>query len=438
MSNTIMNTIYNHYLTSYMPVKGDARLDSHKKSELRDIYSRIVRMNKEAPLYMLDRSEETKSLAVSLKENARSLQHTILQTAGKSQEDLFHNKVAYSDNENILTAQFVGDNHSSADISPHEITVESLATPQVNMGRFLKGFDMDLPEGNYSFDVNINGMGYEFQYKISAEDTNYDIQSKLVRLINNANIGLNASMVEGLNDTYSIRLASSRTGVPEGTDSAFQPLFTINDHLSSRMKGSVDYFGLDYIMNPASNAQFTVDGEAQSSPGNSFTLDKNYLINLTGTTPDSGQPVQIGIKPNTESLVHNIQSLIGGYNSFLKAMGEYQSSRSSSAKLIHEFNGITNLYYNELDAIGIVKEADGSLNIDSDLLTQAASSDEAADLLAPLKNFSDSLYQKSETVSRDPLNYMNKIIVAYKNPGKNFPSPYFTSNYSGLLFNYYC
>lgn len=438
MSNTIMNTIYNHYLTSYAPTKGDARLDSHKKSELRDIYSRIVRMNKEAPLYMLDRSDETKSMAVSLKENARSLQHTILQTAGKTREDLFHNKVAYSDNENILTAQFVGNSRSSDEIPSHEITVEGLATPQVNMGRFLKGFDMELPHGNYSFDVNINGMGYEFQYKISDEDTNYDIQSKLVRLINNANIGLNASLVEGLNDTYSIRLASGRTGVPEGTDGAFQPLFTIHDHNSSKMKGSVDYFGLDYIMNPASNARFTVDGEEQSSPTNSFTLDENYLINLTGTTSDSGQPVQIGIKPNTESLVHNIQSLIGGYNSFLKAMGEYQNSRNSSTKLIHEFNGITNLYHNELDAIGIVKEADGSLNVDSDLLTQAATSDEAADLLAPLKSFSDSLFQKSETVSRDPLNYMNKIIVAYKNPGKNFPSPYFTSNYSGLLFNYYC
>ena len=144
------------------------------------------------------------------------------------------------------------------------------------------------------------------------------------------------------------------------------------------------------------------------------------------------------MKPNTESIKHNIHALIGGYNSFLQAMDEYRSNKAGSSKLVREFGGITNLYYNELDAIGITKAEDGSLTIDDDLLSQAAEADEATDLLAPLKDFSSSLYQKSESVSRDPLNYANKTIVVYRNPGKNLLSPYLTSNYSGLLFNYYC
>ena len=119
-------------------------------------------------------------------------------------------------------------------------------------------------------------------------------------------------------------------------------------------------------------------------------------------------------------------------------MGEYHSKKANSSKLIYEMSGITGLYHNELDAIGISKTPEGSLTIDDHLLSQVAESEDAADLLAPLKNFSTSLYEKSETVSRDPLNYASKTIVAYKNPGKNFPSPYVTSNYSGLLFNYYC
>lgn len=438
MANTIMTAIYNHYLTSYSPKKSDARLDSHKKSELKDIYSRIVKLNKEAPLYILDRSKETKSLAVSIKETARSLQHTILQTAGEAQDELFKNKIAYSSNENILTAEYVGDKGSAEDIPTHDIEVESLATPQVNMGHFLKAFDLDIEPGSYSFDVNLNGMGYEFQFKINSDDTNYDVQTKLARLINNSSIGLNATMIEGINDTYSLRIASNRTGTPKGTDGAFNPLFTIHDHQTSMQKGSVEYFGLDYIMNPAGNARFLVDGKEQSSPSNSFTLGGNYLINLLGTSPDAGESVSVGIKPNTESLIHNIHSLIGGYNSFLQAMGEYHGLRSNSSKLIHEFGGVTNLYHNELDAIGITKAQDGSLNIDQDLLSQVVGSHDAPQLLAPLKDFSDSLYQKSENVSRDPLNYVNKTIVAYKNPGKNFPSPYFTSNYSGFLFNFYC
>ncbi|MBQ9991741.1 MAG: flagellar filament capping protein FliD [Lachnospiraceae bacterium] len=437
MANTIMTSIYNHYMTTYAP-KSDARLDSHKKGELKDIYSNILKMNKEAPLYILDRSEETKSFAISLKEDARQLQHTIMQSAGDAQDDLFKNNIAFSSNENILSAEYIGDSASSEDIPTYNIEVKSLATPQVNVGSFLNAYDRDIAPGNYSFDVNINGMGYEFQYSISPDESNYDIQNKLARLINQSNIGLSATIVEGINNTHSLRIASTKTGNTSAAEAAFNPLFTISDHKTSVQKGSVEYLGIDYIMSMASNAHFTVDGEEKSSPSNHFTLGQNYLINLFGTSGEGNETVTIGVKPNTESLKHNIHTLIGGYNSFLQAMGEYHSGKTGTSKLVHEISGITNLYYNELDAIGISKAEDGSLSIDEDLLTQVAESDEASELLAPLKDFSHSLYNKTENVSRDPLNYADKTIVAYKNPGKNFPSPYATSSYSGLLFNYYC
>ena len=96
------------------------------------------------------------------------------------------------------------------------------------------------------------------------------------------------------------------------------------------------------------------------------------------------------------------------------------------------------MFRNELDAIGINITENGSLTIDDNLLTQTAESEDAYDLLSPLKDFSSSLFKKGEEISRDPLNYANQRIVAYKNPGKNFSSPYATSNYSGLIFNYYC
>ena len=36
------------------------------------------------------------------------------------------------------------------------------------------------------------------------------------------------------------------------------------------------------------------------------------------------------------------------------------------------------------------------------------------------------------------MQYVEKTIVAYKNPGHNFPAPYAASAYSGMMFNYYC
>ena len=98
MANTIMTTVYNHYMTTYSPKKSDARLDSHNKNELKNIYSDILKRNKEAPLYLFDKIHKATSFALSLKENARQLQHTILDTAGTAKNDLFRNKVAFSSN----------------------------------------------------------------------------------------------------------------------------------------------------------------------------------------------------------------------------------------------------------------------------------------------------------------------------------------------------
>ena len=70
MSNAVLNQVYNHYLTTYAP-QGTSQYDAHKKSELRSVYNSIVKMNKEAPLYLLDNSKETKQFAVGIKEQAR-------------------------------------------------------------------------------------------------------------------------------------------------------------------------------------------------------------------------------------------------------------------------------------------------------------------------------------------------------------------------------
>ncbi|MBR3607482.1 MAG: hypothetical protein IKL51_07910 [Lachnospiraceae bacterium] len=119
-------------------------------------------------------------------------------------------------------------------------------------------------------------------------------------------------------------------------------------------------------------------------------------------------------------------------------MDQYQGLKANRGKLSHELMGVVRLYHNELDAIGINTTETGSLSIDETLLNQSVESEDASHRLSPLKDFSTSLYDKGEQISRDPLNYAYKKIVAYKNPGKNFNTPYLTSPYSGLLFNYYC
>lgn len=61
--NTInnLNNVYNFYMTTYAP-KSSTPYDTHKKSELRHVYNSIVKMNKEAPLFILDTNRTPSSL----------------------------------------------------------------------------------------------------------------------------------------------------------------------------------------------------------------------------------------------------------------------------------------------------------------------------------------------------------------------------------------
>lgn len=434
MANTIMTSIYNHYMTTYSPRKSDARLDSHNKRELKNIYSNILKLNKEAPLYIYDRNEQTTSFALSLKENTRQLQRTILNTAGNKENDFFKNKTAYSSDNDVVTVKYVGDTNSLPEENDsYEVEVHNLASSQINVGYSLPHTEKTLKPGTYSFDVNSNNMAYEFQFTVGEDDTNIDIQNKLARLFNHANIGLNASVSDDTANSSSLRIESSQTGDgnPPGT-----PIFDIRN-TSNNNVDVVDFLGIDYIAQDASNAHFTINGEEHSTSSNQFTINQAFELTLKGVSSDSGEPVTIGLKTNVDSLKDNIYNLISGYNTFLQAADQYKTLTASN-KLSFETKSVAKLYRNELDAIGINITENGSLSVDDNLLTQTAESEEAYDLLSPLKDFSSSLFTKGEEISRDPLGYANQRIVAYKKPGNNFISPYATSNYSGLLFNYYC
>ena len=116
MANTaVINNIYNYYLTTYAP-KSDTKFDTHKKSELRGIYNSIVKMNKEAPLYIVDTSQSTKEYAVGLKENARSFRNTIASLGGLNEDELLNQKRAHSTKDSLAEAFYIGENIDEEDV----------------------------------------------------------------------------------------------------------------------------------------------------------------------------------------------------------------------------------------------------------------------------------------------------------------------------------
>ncbi len=431
MSNAILTNVYNHYLTAYAP-KSTTQYDTHKKSELRSIYNSIVKLNKESPWYLETTSRSAQEYAVNLKESARLFHNTVASLGGLDDSQALAKKAAYSSDSGVIAATFVGNTGDDSPVPTLKMQVNSLATSQENMGTYLADGTVGLAPDTYSFDVSINDLNYEFQFNINENDTNKDVQQRLVRLINNADIGIQSRLDEG-NARSSIRLFSQNTGLPEGKSE----IFRITDDRTSKASGAVEYFGLDYISRQPANSSFLLNGEERSTSSNTFTIGKMYEIELKAVSaPDT--EVTIGLKTDTESLTDNVSALIGSYNTFISTASSYQSSERLSGRLVREMSRIAAHYQSSMESMGIRLGSDNTLSIDEALLKESASSSDGSFSYDTLKDFASSLIRKTNQVSLDPMNYVSRTIVAYKNPGHNFASPYVTSAYSGMMFNSYC
>lgn len=432
--NAAINTVYNHYLTTYAP-KSTSKYDTHKKSELRSIYNSMVKLNKESPLYILDTSRESREYVIGLKENARQLRNTIASLGGLDEEEMLNKKSAYSSNEDIVSATFIGEVPEGGNVPPFHIEVTSLASNQVNLGTFLPSDEKaELAPDAYSFDITINDLSYEFQYSIHDGETNREVQERLARLITNADVGVNADILEDGNGNSSLCLTSVASGLKENKDY----IFLVSDDKTTKRAGSVDYLGLGFMSRLPSNAEFLLNGESRSASSNHFTIDKMFELTLNGISPEEGQSAEIGLKTDLDSLTENVGNLIGGYNSFIKAASEYLDLHPRSGKLLNEMERMSQFYQPDLEKLGFVFNESGELSLNDEAFKNSILDESGHAQLSGIRNFTNSVLRKTDQISLNPIEYVDKKIVAYKNPGHNFATPYVTSNYSGMLFNSYC
>ena len=144
------------------------------------------------------------------------------------------------------------------------------------------------------------------------------------------------------------------------------------------------------------------------------------------------------MKTDIESLTANLRQLAGGYNHFLRSAIEYTQKHPKSNQLVSEMWHLAGSFAEPLSEIGMSIDENGAIEIDEDMLQQSVLAGNIEKDFDQIKNFTKALFRKSGQVSLNPMSYVEKTIVAYKNPGRNYASPYITSAYSGMLFNSYC
>ncbi|MBQ4529793.1 MAG: flagellar filament capping protein FliD [Lachnospiraceae bacterium] len=424
--------VYNSYMTSYN-TKSLTRYDTHKKSELKSIYHAIVNLNKESPLYKVNFSQKTQEYAVELKEGARGLKNVINDLTNGDTEQIFNKKAVFSDNENVVSAKYIGvAAESDFDIDDFTVEVHKLATPQTNTGKYLPMNQRKLESGTYAFNIEVNGLDYEFQFGVSDEDTNFDVQSKLKKLINKSNIGLQAEVLTEDSES-ALQITSLETG-QKGEDGL---IFHITD-IPEGSYGVASRFALNHVTSYPEDSSFAINGAEKTTHSNTFIAGKVFEITLKGVSA-TDNPSVIGFKTDTEAITEHIETFVSEYNSFLDTVRGYEDLEPKSEKLVKEYTSLAKEYMYDLESIGLELMENGNIEIDQGLLTEATK-DEATynETLEGINNFKNAILRKVNQALLDPMEYVDKVMLNYKNPGKNFANPYMTSIYSGMMFNSYC
>ncbi len=421
-----IDSAYNYYLTTYGKATG-SRYDSHKKSELRNVYNSIVKANKDAPLYKIVQSGDVGEFAIDIKENARNIQNVV---ASLSMEEdgidaAFRKKSAVSSNEDAVSVTYIDEEDEPKD-DTFTMEVSALASPQINTGNYLASRGRDFEAGNYSFDLDTTNNSYEFQFNVNPGDRNLDVQNKVVRLINHSDIGLTAQLLTDDNGRNAVSIVSKNTGLEEGEEYLF--------HIQSGASwNEVKMLGIDQITSPASNSKFVLNGKEHSSLSNTFTINKSFSVTLHDTTPE-GQAAEIGFKTNTDAITDNVDKLVASYNGMV-AVGQKYSSTHQNNRLLSEVTSIGRSMASQLSSIGIDSNESGQLIINHQRLGAAVSGDDMKPSFQTLNQFKNALSRQAKKASINPMNYVDKIIVEYKNPGRTFNTPYVPSAYSGMLLD---
>ena len=433
MAGISFNGAYNHFIQDYVS-KDVTQADAHRKDELRDVYKSIAKINKKSPLYLLTDDDASRNDAIDIKEKARQLQGTIRRLSDHEDKSSLNHTSAFTTDQDKVVASYIGKTpDQDVDNVGFDIEVSQLATSQVNRGRYLPRDATGLPPDNYAFDVRIDSQEFEFQFSIYSGDKNIDVQQKLEKLINKAGVGLNATILED-NGRTALEISSTHTGLRPGEVSQFE-VFESNSGLAG---GAIDYLGLDKVAAPASNAHFTLNGESRIAISNHFTVGGKFDINLKDTTPFAS-PIHVGVKKDNEALIQHVTSLIDNYNNFIKDASGIEGDKFKGTKLKSEIIGIAQQNLSNSEDLGIKLEGDGTLSIDNELLKQAVSAGESTAALEPVNTFADALIEKTKDISVDPMKYVDRPVVNYKNPdSRDYSSPYVTSEYSGMMFNNYC
>lgn len=430
----MINSVYNYYAAQYGH-REYSKYDTHSKAQLKSTFGRLQKINSQTPSYKIDFSDAALKYAIDLKENARELSQIADELSDESTDSITYKRSATSSSPQVIDAEYIGDS-CVQDYEPLEVTVSQLACPQTNTGNFLQPNSKPFATGEYSFDLQMQDLTYQFEFGINATDTVTDTQQKIARLINQADIGLNAQLLtDGLGNS-AISITSDATGIRGISPTIFHIQSQNSSDASDSNTELVSTLGLDRVTQYPANAVYSVNGTTATSVSNEVTIDNNYVLTFFDTTGKA--PVTISMNTDTDAIADSIGELIGGYNNLISVTANDANEHfEGNEKLKKDFAGIAKSYNHLLNENGLSVTDNGTIAVDRDAIISAADNGTLGDIFSGLNAFKQAVQKKAEDISLNPMDYVNNKIIAYKNPLRPTNDPYNLSAYTGMIFDGY-
>ena len=421
---------YNYMLQS-LPVKKNVRYHVNKKSELKNVYNKIVNISKYSPFYRVNLSRENQEYAIGIKEAALSLEAKINDMTDPEISGFKSRMLSVSDTD-ILTAQLLDEPDNEI---PESITfqIHSLACNQINRGKELLDSSRGLPAGDYEFLARLGEETHSLIYHHPSRMENKVTLKNFADFLNQSLTGICAAVEKGSGKNYSrLVIASEQSGRFGERQLCFEDEDT-ND------KGIADYFGMNRVETAPACAQFQLNGMDKRTATNAFTLENVIRVNLKSC---SEKQVTVKLVHDSARILNAVGDVLTGFNdviSLAKNRTLESEEHYKASKLLGEMKKLEEIYHEELCSCGLIVDENQELYLEDALAVQAAQDGGMESLFTRENGFITRLLDKIEAIAINPMEYLDNTIVTYPNNAKNtYRNPYVTSMYSGLFFNSYC
>ena len=219
----------------------------------------------------------------------------------------------------------------------------------------------------FKFEVSIGDETHEISFLIEEDEeiTNQQFQQRMAAAINNADIGINATVTSSGNHSV-LNLETKTTGAGEDD----QPRFTLNDISGN----AVAHTGVNNIVQEGQNAEFTVSptrngaGESRISASNSVTIVSGLSVTLVKA---SKEPVPITLGQDSASMRNGVRNLVNQFNAMIETASGNAADRTTRL-LISNLGSAARSSRRALGEVGITIRSDGTLSINEAQLTAAA------------------------------------------------------------------